>query len=266
MSPKLKQFSDEYSSIFQDASVVDAYQYRPPYPLATFDVLVGLMDRMVSPRRILDVGCGRGEMSSRLLGAADSIDAVDISVAMIDVGKRMPYGSDPKINWIVGRIEEVKLNPPYALIVAAASIHWMEWEVTLPRFARVLSHGGHLALVETRAMPNTWDKEVAPILARYSMNRDFQPYNMLTVARELEVRGLFEQRGVVEIDAVPFRQPVDIWVETFHAMNGFSRDRMHGEVSAEFDRQMRDVILRYCPTGEVKQLVGARVVFGKPLG
>jgi trans-aconitate methyltransferase len=265
MSPKLKQFSDEYAAVFQDASVVEAYHHRPPYPAATFRLLADLIDRNVSPCCVLDVGCGRGEMSSNLRGVADHIDAVDVSVAMIKAGKRMPYGTDPKIQWIVGKAEEVELNPPYALIVAAASIHWMDWEVTLPRLGRALSHDGYLALVETLIMPYAWRAELVPILARFSMNQDFEPYNMLTVAEELTRRGLFEQRGIIEIEAEPFIQGVDEWVETFHAANGFSRDRMGNELAAEFDQQVRALIVRYCPTGEVVQQVGARVIYGKPL-
>jgi SAM-dependent methyltransferase len=265
MAHQLKQFSDEHASIFQDASVVAAYRHRPPYPTETFDILAGLMDKMVSPRRILDAGCGTGQLASMLRQVADRIDAVDVSVAMIEAGKRMPYGSDPRINWIVGRIEQVPLNPPYALIVAAASIHWIPWETTLSRFARVLSQNGYLALVEGRPQPNAWDKEVSPIVAHYSMNRDFHPYNMLTVANELEGRGLFRQMGVLETTPVLFRQPVAAWVESFHARNGFSRERMGDERAAEFGQRLSEIISRYCPSGEVEQLIGARVVFGKPL-
>ena len=262
---KHKQFSEEHSSIFQDASVVTAYQYRPPYPAELLNVLAGLMDKTASPRRILDAGCGTGQMASMLLPLADTIDAVDISPAMIEAGKGMPYGSDAKINWIVGEIEWVTLNPPYALVVAAASIHWMAWDITLPLFARLLSPNGHLALVEELPQPNSWDKEIGPILARHSMNRDFQPYTMLTVANELQERGLFEQIGVIETEAVPFRQPLEGWIEAFHARNGFSRERMGEQRAAEFDREIRTTISKYCPSGEIELRLGARIVYGKPL-
>ena len=147
MPQQPQQFSATHASIFQDASVVDAYPYRPPYPAATFAVLAGLIDRGVTPCRILDAGCGTGQMTASLLPYADHIDAVDISAAMIEAGQQMPYGADPKLTWIVGGIEQVVLQPPYALIVAAASLHWMPWATTWPRFARVLSPNCFLALV-----------------------------------------------------------------------------------------------------------------------
>ncbi|MEZ4868290.1 MAG: class I SAM-dependent methyltransferase [Caldilineaceae bacterium] len=260
-----KQFSVEHSSIFQDVSVVAAYAHRSPYPPKTFDLLAGLIDRMSSPIRILDAGCGTGQMTQGLLPHADRIDAVDISAAMIAAGKQMAYGADPRIHWIVGSIDEVAFNPPYALIVAAASLHWMPWAVTLPRFAQVLSKDGYLALVEVRSAPNAWNDALTPILAQYSMNQDFQPYNMLTVAAELQQQGLFRQLGVTETASIAFRQSITDWVEAFHATNGFSRDRMDIARAAEFDKHVRQIITKHCPNGMVEQQIGARIVFGKPL-
>lgn len=260
-----KQFSYEYASIFQDATVVAAYPYRAPYSNETFAILAGLIDKTMSPCRILDAGCGTGQMTAGLLAYADGIDAVDISAAMIAAGKQMPYGADPKLNWITGGIESVALHPPYALIVAAASLHWMPWAVTLPRFAQALSPNGYLALVENPSLPSPWDAAITPIIAEYSMNRDFQPYGMGTVAQTLETHGLFHPVGVREAKPVPFRQSVDDWITALHATNGFSRERMGEARAAEFDQKVRAVLVTHCPTGMVETWIGARVIYGKPL-
>lgn len=265
MAEQPKQFSYEYASIFQDASVVAAYPHRPPYPDETFTTLAGLIDQTATPCRILDAGCGTGQMTAGLLPDADQIDAVDISAAMVAAGQQMPYGADPKINWIVGGMETVDVEPPYALIVAAASLHWMPWDVTLPRFARLLSPNGYLALVENPGLPNTWDAACTPLVVHYSMNRDFRSYSMADVAAELQRRGLFQPVGVKEIAPAPFRQSVDSWIEGFHASNGFSRARMGEARAAAFDQAIRTVILTYCPTGVVERQIGARIIYGKPL-
>ena len=204
-------------------------------------------------------------MTAGLLPYADYIDAVDISARMIAAGQQMPYGAAPKINWSTGGIETVDLHPPYALIVAAASLHWMPWAVTLPRFARALSPNGVLALVENPSLPSVWGAAITPIIAEYSMNRDFQPYSMATVAQALETHGLFRQIGVRDAKPVRFRQSVDDWITAIHATNGFSRERMGAARSAEFDEKVRAILLAYCPTGVIEQSIGARVIYGKPL-
>lgn len=260
-----KQFSYEYASIFQDPSVVAAYPQRAPYPVETFAILAELIDKTVTPCRLLDAGCGTGQMTAGLLPYADQIDAVDLSAAMIAAGQGMPYGTDPKINWITGGIESVALHPPYALIVAAASLHWMPWAATLPRFARLLHPNGYLALVENVLAPTPWGAESGPIVARYSMNQDFQRYDMLSVAQELQRYGLFQPVGIRETQPMLFRQSVDAQVESFHAGNGFSRERMGVERAAAFDQEIRQLLVKHYPTGEVEQGVSARVIYGKPL-
>lgn len=260
-----KQFSPEYASVFQDASVVAAYPNRAPYPPETFDRLAGLIDRAVAPVRVLDAGCGTGQMTSGLLPHVDEIDAADISAAMIKAGKQMPYAADLRINWITGPIEEVELRPPYALIVAAASLHWMPWAVTLPRFARMLAANGYLALVENRPTRQPWADELRPLLAHYSMNQDFQPYDMNTVAATLAKQGLFQETDRIEVSPITYQRSIDAWIESIHAANGFSRDRMDATLAAEFDAQARKIVAAHCPSGEVEQQVRARIIYGKPL-
>ena len=265
-----KQFSSEHSSIFQDASVVAAYVHRGAYPPETFVKLARLIDRTISPVRLLDAGCGTGQMTSGLLpyldeAAGDQIDAVDLSAAMIEAGKAMAYGADPRVNWITGSIETVPLQPPYALIVAAASLHWMPWDKTLPRFTNLLSENGYLALVEGRSPRDPWADELTPLFAQYSMNRDFQPYTMQTVAATLAEHGYFQQVAIIETEPITGHQPLDAWIEAIHARNGFSRDRMDPAQAAEFDQKVREVLLHYCPDGEVPDTRSARIIVGKPL-
>jgi SAM-dependent methyltransferase len=264
MGDRAKQWSAEYASVFQDRSVVAAYRYRPAYPPETFAFLSNLIPANATPRKVLDAGCGTGFVARPLAPLVDHVDAVDISEAMIAMAQRLPGGERATIRWIAAPIETAPLDGPYALIVAAASLHWMDWERTLPRFAALLAPGCVLALVDALAQPNPWDGAVGPILARYSMNTDFAPYSIASVTGELERRGLFQLRGEHITAPAPFRQPVDEWVESFHARNGFSRDRMALDAASACDAELRAAIDRFCPNGVVEQSIGARVLWGDP--
>src|SRR5205809_5090633 len=100
MTPKPKGLDEKYARQFCDESVADAYEHRPPYPDEVFEVLIGLMSD--APRRVLDIGCGRGEIARKIVGRVEGVDAVDISAAMIERGRKLPGGDDPRLKWICG--------------------------------------------------------------------------------------------------------------------------------------------------------------------
>jgi len=100
------------------------------------------------------VGCGRGELARPLAQRVERVDAVDVSHAMIEQGKKLPSGNHPHLRWVQGRIEEVPLQPPYALVTAGASLHWMDWKMVMPRFAELLLEGAFLAEVGTAMIPS----------------------------------------------------------------------------------------------------------------
>jgi 2-polyprenyl-3-methyl-5-hydroxy-6-metoxy-1,4-benzoquinol methylase len=67
-----------------------AYRHRPPYPDMVFDVLTGLITD--TPATVLDLGAGEGALARPLAARVDQVDAVDISAAMIEEGRRRPGG------------------------------------------------------------------------------------------------------------------------------------------------------------------------------
>jgi trans-aconitate methyltransferase len=202
-------------------------------------------------------------IAREIVKAADRVDAVDVAARMIAVGKALPGGDDPKLHWIQGAIEHAPLHPPYALLVAAASLHWMPWETVMPRFHAILTPGGFLAVVEVVTEPTPWSDALG-FINTYSMNKDFQPYNTITVTQELAAYGLFEQHGIKTTAPVPFRQSVDEYVESFHARNGLSRDRMDAQAASAFDRQLRELVREHCPSGVVELQISGRVIWGRP--
>ncbi len=140
----------------------------------------------------------------------------------------------------------------------------MAWEKVLPRFAQVLGEKGYLAVVEDVALPTSWDEKVSEILGQYSLNKDFQPYDMIQVVEELEKRTLFERVGMEETKPVIFRQSIEEWIESYHARNGFSRDRMGKVEAQECDEQLRQVISRHCEEGTVVRIGQSHLNFRGP--
>ncbi len=259
MIPKPRHLESEYGAQFKDRSIVDAYQYRPPYPAETFEILAGLITGQ--PRVVLDVGCGRGDVARELVNFVERVDAVDFSTNMIETGKKLSGGDNPRLNWIIGPVEEVPLAPPYALVTAGASLHWMDWYMVMPRFREVLLPGGFVAITGSGARPEWWEGKIGPIIRHYSTNRYFQPYDLI---EELEKRGLFQKCGEKETAPVPFVQSIEDYIESFHSRNGLSRERMGDEIAATFDREVREVVTPMAKVGMLEFQVTGQVIWGLP--
>jgi len=259
VQPKPAFLGPQTSSAFQDPSVVVAYQYRPPYPDAVFDILADLMTD--SPRHVLDAGCGTGFLARPLAERAERVDAVDVSAEMVAQGKRLPGGDSPRLRWIVGRAEDAPLDPPYALITAGDSLHWMEWDAVMPRFARLLAPHGYLAILTVGWLPVPWETGLKTIIQRYSTISNFQPYDP---AKDVEARGLFRRVGERHTEPLPFTQSLDDYIESFHGRASFSRERMDPTGAAAFDSDLRALISSFSQDTVAFQLV-AEIVWGSPL-
>src|SRR5690348_17658299 len=62
------------------------------------------------------------------------------------------------------RSEQAPLDPPYALITAGASLHWMAWQVVLPRIRQALTPHGMLAIIYDELLPLPWDDALRSVI------------------------------------------------------------------------------------------------------
>jgi SAM-dependent methyltransferase len=258
--PKPACYGEKYASAFQESGVATAYKHRPPYPPAAFTILADLITD--PPRRLLDAGCGTGFIARYLAEHADHIDALDVSQAMIDEGRRLPNGDHPRLTWIVGRAEDVPLAPPYALITAGDSLHWMEWDVVMPRFARLLTPGGTLAILQSGQLGVPWEAELLSIIKRYSIYG--QEYHPVDLVVELEGRELFQKLGSAQTTPALFSQSIGDYVESFHARASLTRERMPAADADAFDAEVRQLVATYMQDAVELQIV-AEIAWGKPL-
>lgn len=257
--PKPAHLGPAYAAQFQDAAVAAAYPARPPYPAAVFDALSSLI---VEPRIALDVGCGTGDIARRLAPLLQRVDAIDISAPMVARGRQLVGGDAQNLCWQVATLEDGELSGPYGLIVAGESLHWMDWARVMPRLCAALAPGAFLAIVERVEAPMPWTDALLHLIARYSTNREFRPYDLIS---ELERRGLFAASGVRTIEPASFSQPVAAYSESIHSRNGFSRDRMPPEDAAAFDAAVAALLAPHAHDGQVMLRIGANLRWGEPL-
>ncbi|HEY7850660.1 MAG TPA: class I SAM-dependent methyltransferase, partial [Ktedonobacterales bacterium] len=207
-------------------------------------------------------GCGTGDVARRLAPRMLRVDALDLSAAMIALGRRLPGGDADNLRWQVAVLEDATLAGPYGLAVAGESLHWMDWQRALLRLRAALAPGAVLAIVERAEQRSPWSDALLALIRRYSTNREYRPYALVP---ELERRGLFALVGSAHIEPETFTQTVGDFVESIHSRNGFSRDRMRPEDASAFDAAVVALLAPHAPDGRVTLRIAAEICWGAPL-
>jgi SAM-dependent methyltransferase len=249
----------ELGRAFADTEVVRNYLFRPPYPAEVFAVLKGLL---VSPHTALDAGCGNGALTRGLAAFATRVDAVDPSEAMLREARRIA-GQAPGIRWIRGRAEDVPLAPPYGLITAGASIHWMDPAVVMPRFRDALAPGARLAIVDMENVhPQVPHRDqFVLVIQRHSALQHHDDFAALLT--NLEAAGHFGREGEHRTRPVAFEQSVDDYMAMLASTSSLSRATL-GDRADAFEVEARAVFSRH-HIDRIRFDVVGMVVWGRPL-
>jgi trans-aconitate methyltransferase len=229
----------ELGRVFADDEVAALYRYRAPYPAGVFAILER---NVVEPRVVLDAGAGTGALARRFPPSIVRIDAVDPSAAMIARGRSLRGGDDPRIRWILGRAEDAPLSPPYGLITAGASFHWMQPDVVLPRFRDALAPGAHLAIIDTETTESgDWHPQLLDVIRRYSpLTNYLEPHERN--ARDAK-QGLFKLEGEDRTPPETQDQSVDDYIRLLGSTSTFSRVTLGSRADA-FEAECREVFAR----------------------
>jgi SAM-dependent methyltransferase len=254
--PKPSGLDRQYSEQFCDAAVVAAYGARPPYPERVVALLVGLAtdDRA----RVLDLGCGTGELARRLAAHVQHVTAVDHSSPMLAQARALPGGEAPNLTWIAGRVEDVPLEGPFSCAFAAESFHWFDWDTVVTRL-RDLVPSGRLILVERRERSSPWMAHLDELIAVASTNREFQAFELVD---ELIARGCLRVEGRATLPRQPFKQSIADYVRSLHSRNGLSLDRLSRPVAEAFDAHVTAIVAPHAIAGLLTLWIETRVVWG----
>jgi trans-aconitate 2-methyltransferase len=121
-----------------DPDLYHRFQAQRAAPFADALSLVKRRPRL----RVIDLGCGTGELTRRLADALPDSDVVGLD-ASPEMLERAALEVRPGLRFVAGHIEA--LNGLYDLIFSHAALHWVEdHERFLPRLYALLAPGGQL--------------------------------------------------------------------------------------------------------------------------
>jgi SAM-dependent methyltransferase len=245
---------------FEDEDVVAAYAHRTAYPPSLYD---RLLDLTPGRGRVLDLGCGPGKLSRALAPHFGHVLAVDPSAAMLRLGQALEGGAQLNITWAEAKAEDVDLAPGLDLVVAGASIHWMDAPQLFPRLAQALAPTGLMARIDGDGPAEApwieaWQGVVVDWVGRMGGVWNDAAHRTLVTAHE----PWFDVAGQ-ETFTAPVVQSVDDLIEAEHSRATWARAKM-GARAADFDADLRAVLAPYVQDGAVAFEVQSRLAWGRP--
>jgi SAM-dependent methyltransferase len=245
---------------FADLDVVRAYRHRADYPAALYDHLLTLTP---GHTRLLDLGCGPGKLAAGLAPAFTEVVAADPSRPMLDVARDLHAAGHPNIFWVEATGEALRLDEPLDLVVAGASIHWMDPAIVFPKLHGALRQNGVLAVIggdgpaAAEWLP-AWQAVCENWITRFGGTWNDVSYRQRMSAHEswFEVEGerSFESRSI---------QPIEQLIEAQHSRATWARSTM-GDAAQAFDNDLRDALASHAMDGAVEFTVRCQVTWGRP--
>jgi trans-aconitate 2-methyltransferase len=158
------------------------------------------------PRRILDLGCGPGTVTTLLADRwpAAEIVGVDASPVMLDDARALL----PDVTWVEGDLATHEPDAAPDLVFTNAALHWVPDHRTLiPRLFGLLAPGGTLAI----QVPDKWDAPshtigfeiAAQDRWRHALDGALDPHPLLAPTDYLDL-------------LLPLAADVDLWSTTYH--------------------------------------------------
>ena len=126
------------------APLYEASRLGYPTDIVEFAVTTAALGRH---SRVLEVGCGTGQLTERLAGFGFSLTAIDIGPSMVAEARHRLNG--PDVEFQVASFEDFPAaEASFDLIVSAAAFHWVDPEVRYRKSAQLLRPGAWLALLD----------------------------------------------------------------------------------------------------------------------
>jgi len=146
-------------------------QGRPPYAAALF-ARVALLTGLGLRHRVLDLGCGPGQLATGFACFAGAVIAMDPEPDMLAIGAARIQGTVTNVSFVQGSSYDLTAAPgPFHLVTIGRAFHWMDRTDTLRRLDALVSAPGAIALfgdLHPDVPENAWLKEYRAIRKRHT--------------------------------------------------------------------------------------------------
>lgn len=218
--------------------------HRAPYPQDVFDWVIH-EHRLDGRGRLLDGGCGTGQVALRMSAWFDEVVAIDPQQQMLDVAERCARErAVSNVRFLRMRAEEVSSElSPLRMATFGASFHWTDRISVANRLYDLLEPGGGLVLLAPSGIwrgPEPWKQVVVQTL------KDWLGVDKLAALRPFSAGPLHQeclaQTAFVDLKVIDICK-VHVWTTDslvgYLYSTSFASKAVLGPLHDEFERELR---------------------------
>jgi len=123
----------------------------PPAASARSEAAVLAAARVVAGMRVLDLGCGQGDLTLALLARGATVTCLDLSAGMLAVARRRVelYANGRSATFVAAAVERTGLpSASFDVIIGRFILHHVDLGSAGPELARILVPGGRAFFLE----------------------------------------------------------------------------------------------------------------------
>jgi trans-aconitate 2-methyltransferase len=147
---------------------------------APFDDVLALIDKKPN-LNVIDLGCGTGELTSKLAAALpnSTVLGIDSSLEMLADAKAF---SNPSLSFKQGTIEQIiETNQKWDLVFSNAAIQWVDNHSELfPKLIKLLNSGGQLAIQMPSQTENALNKIMGELVQEQPYKENLKGYHRIS--------------------------------------------------------------------------------------
>jgi ubiquinone/menaquinone biosynthesis C-methylase UbiE len=240
---------------------------RPAYPAKLFRRVAELC-RLDRTHRLLDLGCGPGQIAVALAPYVGHVVAVDPEPEMLKIAGELAAEAGQAIELIEG--SSYDLGPRFGrfrMVTMGRSFHWMDRAVTLQLLDEMIEPEGAVVLLRDDhpdVPDNAWHKPFREILHRYSADDIAKQMRSSWINHEgVLLESAFRQ---LEQIAVYDRRPlsVEALVLRTASMSTVSRSRI-GSKADDLAAEVRDAMVPFAAEGMFHEVtVSSALIASRP--
>jgi SAM-dependent methyltransferase len=265
----------EHSQLFTGAA--QFYKYRAPYPAELFDKIRATFG-LNGTGRLLDVGCGPGNVCLGLHKDFAEVVALDVNAEMLEqLRQNAADAGTTNLRWLQQPAEEIGPElGTFKLVTFGRSFHWMQREVVLQKAwdllepksgSSSLELGGGIAIVDGSEQRSWWHSITEGIAKRWRVQERSVKHNADSPSERHEAlvgRSRFtqiQQGRLTEMQTLT----LDHLVGQVYSMSS-TKPEVFGENLKRFDSELRAVLTLLEPSGMFSRERGFGYIFARKGG